>query len=89
MLLKFDLRNYEQPVYETCYSDDDVNMILMNEKDQLLATCDDSGNKKMSSSTYSIFTQAKLVKYHTFVFQYNLLVSLHSFEQNCFDVIIS
>ena len=44
MLMQFDLRNYESPVFDVCHSDDDVNMILLNETTGLIAACDDSGD---------------------------------------------
>lgn len=43
-LMKFDLRNFLEPIQTLSVFDDDVNMILLNSSESILAACDDSGN---------------------------------------------
>ena len=42
-LMKFDLRKFSEPIQTLSVLDDDVNMILLNTSETILAACDDSG----------------------------------------------
>ena len=46
-ILLFDTRNFTNPVEEFNFNEEEINQIILNEKEDFLASCDDSGNIKM------------------------------------------